>query len=179
MQLDPIKIDFNVTENYLGRVAAGQTIRVTLDAFPGATFDGAVTAVDAGVDAKSRNVALRGELANPEMKLRPGLFARVGLELGRRENALVVPEQALWPQGNKQNVYVVQDGKANLVEVTTGIRRDGKVELLSGVTPDSLVIVAGQLKIMMPGQPVAPVGATPANAAASKPAAPTPQKPQG
>ena len=171
VMLDPVKIDFRVPENYLGRVAAGQTIHVTLDAFPGATFDGVVTAIEPTVDPNSRNVALRGELANPDLKLRPGLFARVGLELGRRENALVVPEQALWPQGNKQNVYVIENGTAKLVEVKTGVRQDGKVELLSGVTPDSLVIVAGQLKIG-PGSPVAPVGVAPPKAAA----APAPPK---
>lgn len=167
VQLDPIKIDFRVPEVYLGRLAAGQRLDVVLDAFPAAKFEGKVNAVDASIDPNARNVALRGEIANPEGALKPGLFARVTLELGRRENAMLVPEQALWPQGAKQFVYVIDAGKAALSEVTTGLRKNGEVELLSGVTPESLVVTAGQLKIG-PGMPVAPIGAKPAAAAAAR-----------
>ena len=155
-QVDPLKLDVRVPEIYLARVAAGQKLSAELDAFPGQKFAGSVAAVDPQLDPNGRSVVLRASLANPDGKLRPGLFARVSLELGKRENAMLLPEQALWPQGEKQMVYVVKDGKADLVEVKIGARRAGWVEILSGLTPQSEVVTAGQLKIG-PGAAVAPV----------------------
>ena len=166
VQLDPLKLEFRVPEIHLGKIATGQVVAVELDAFPGEKFPGTVYAVDAMVDPQARNVALRAELDNEDGRLRPGLFARVSLELGSKADALLVPEQALWPQGDKQFVYVVKDGKADLVEVTTGVRENGKVEIVSGLAPDAIVITAGQLKIG-PGSPVLAVpaaGAAPAKA---------------
>jgi membrane fusion protein (multidrug efflux system) len=159
-QIDPIKLDFRVPEVFLGRVAADQPVRVQVDAFPGQTFDGRVYAIDPQLDAQGRSVVLRASLENDDAKLRPGLFARVTLEFGRRDGALLVPEQALWPQGERQFVYVVKDGKAELVEVETGQRRAGMVEIRKGLTPESVVITAGQLKIG-PGMPVQPVKTDP------------------
>lgn len=155
-QVDPLKLDVRVPEVQLARVAAGQKLTAELDAFPGQKFTGQVAAVDPQIDPKERSVVLRASLANPDGKLRPGLFARVAIELGKRENAMQIPEQALWPQGEKQMVYVVKDGKADLVEVKIGARKAGWVEIVSGLTPQSEVITAGQLKIG-PGAPVAPV----------------------
>ena len=162
-----LKLDVRVPEVYLARVAAGQKLSAELDAFPGQKFTGAVAAVDPQLDPNGRSVVLRASLANPDGKLRPGLFARVTLELGKRENAMLLPEQALWPQGEKQMVYVVKDGKAELVEVKIGARRAGWVEIVSGLTPQSEVITAGQLKIG-PGAPVAPVGGASGAQASSK-----------
>ncbi len=165
-QIDPIKLDFRVPEVYLGRAAADQVVSVTVDAFPGQTFAGHVYAIDPQLDTQGRAVVLRALLENDEGRLRPGLFARVTLEFGRRENALLVPESALWPQGAKQFVYTVVGGKAALVPVTIGARRAGMVEIVSGIAADTEVITAGQLKI----GPDAPVQAINAPAAAPKPA---------
>lgn len=155
-QVDPLKLDVRVPEVYLARLAAGQKLSVELDAFPGQSFHGSVAAIDPQLDPNGRSVVLRASLGNPDGKLRPGLFARVTLELGKRENALQIPEQALWPQGEKQMVYVVKDGKAELVEVKIGARKAGWVEIVSGLTARDEVITAGQLKIG-PGMHVAPV----------------------
>jgi membrane fusion protein (multidrug efflux system) len=155
-QLDPIKLDVRVPEMYVGRVQPGQAAQASVDAFPGRTFTGAVYAIDPQLDPNGRSLVLRASLANAEERLRPGQFARVTLALSTRADALTVPEQALWPMGGKQFVYVVKDGKAELAPVTIGLRRDGRVEILSGLTPDAEVITAGQMKIG-PGTPVAPV----------------------
>jgi membrane fusion protein, multidrug efflux system len=79
--------------------------------------------------------------------LRPGLFARVTLVLNEREDAIQVPEQALVPQGQDQFVFKIEDGKAAFTKVTTGIRREGMVEIVEGLAPDDEVVTAGQLKI--------------------------------
>lgn len=155
-QLDPMKLDLKVPETYVGRVRAGQKVEAMLDAFPGRKFEGEVYAIDPQLDPQGRSLVLRASVANPEGQLRPGQFARVALALATRTGAMTVPEQALWPMGGKQFVYVVKAGKAELVPVTIGIRRDGKVEITSGLTADASVITAGQMKIG-PGMPVAPL----------------------
>jgi membrane fusion protein (multidrug efflux system) len=159
-QLDPIKLDFRVPEVHLARVAPGQAVDIEVDAFPGRRFVGKVFAIDPQLDPNGRSVVLRASIDNPDGVLRPGLFARVALAFGERANALMVPEQALWPIGEKQNVYVIEDGKAALKEVETGVRRQGMVEIVKGITPESVVITAGQIKI----GPGAPVQALPAPA---------------
>lgn len=158
VQVDPLKVDFRVPETLASRVAAGQDVTVSLDAFPGEPFEGKVYAVDPQVDVQTRSVMLRATIPNHEGRLRPGLFANVRVELSRRADSLTIPEQALWPQGGKQFVYVIRAGKSELQEVRLGKRTAGRVEILSGLVPDSDVIIAGQLKIG-PGSPVVPLGA--------------------
>lgn len=166
-QTDPLKLDFRIPETQATRAAPGQTVRIAVDAFPGESFTGKVYAVDPQVDVNTRSVMLRATLANPGGKLRPGQFANVQLALAERANALTIPEQALWPQGGKQFVYVVRAGKAELVEIRIGKRSAGRVEVQTGLKPEDEIIIAGQMKIF-PGAAVAPLGA--------KPAAPAPKQ---
>jgi membrane fusion protein (multidrug efflux system) len=109
-QIDPLKVDFRVPEVFLAAVRAGQRIAVSVDALAGEQFAGEVMAVDPLVDAAGRSIVIRARLANPDDKLRPGVFARVGLTLAERENAVFVPEQSLVPQGDKHFVFKVVDG---------------------------------------------------------------------
>jgi len=155
-QIDPLKADFRVAEAYLGAVRPGQRIELGVDAFPGQAFAGEVFAIDPLVDESGRSILLRARLPNPDNVLRPGLFARVTLVLNEREGAIQVPEQALVPQGQDQFVFKVEDGKAVLTKVVTGIRREGMVEIVDGLTPDDEVVTAGQLKLR-DGAEVAPV----------------------
>lgn len=146
-QIDPLKADFRVAEVYLAAVRPGQRIELSADAFPGETFTGEVYAIDPLIDESGRSIVLRARLPNPDNRLRPGLFVRVTLVLNERNDAIQIPEQALVPQGQDQFVFRVVDGKAALTKVTAGIRRDGMVEIIEGLSPDDQVVTAGQLKI--------------------------------
>jgi membrane fusion protein (multidrug efflux system) len=145
--LGSMKLDFRVPETYLARLQAGQTLAVRVDAYPDQLFDGAIYAIEPGVDEETRTVLLRARLPNKNNKLRPGLFARVSLVLERRENALVVPEQAIVPVGQKTFVYRVVEGKVAMTPVTLGLRRPGQVEIVEGVNVGDMVVTDGQLKI--------------------------------
>lgn len=147
VDIDPIKVDFRISEKFLAAVRAGQPIEIGVDAFPGRTFKGEVYAVDPSVDAGGRSVVLRARVDNKEQMLRPGLFARVTLIMQLKPEALTVPEQALMPRGDDQFVYKVVDGKAVQTKVTIGTRRDGRVEVTGGLTPDDIVVTAGQQKL--------------------------------
>jgi membrane fusion protein (multidrug efflux system) len=152
-QIDPIKVDFRIPELVLPAVGVGNEIRITIDAFPGRSFAGRVTAIDPLVDERGRSLLVRASIANPEEALRPGLFARVSLTLSVKPDALWVAEEALVPQGGKQFVFRIVDqgeGKPKTVErveVTTGLRRPGEVEIESGVRGGDLVVVAGVTKV--------------------------------
>ncbi|MGE0667580.1 MAG: efflux RND transporter periplasmic adaptor subunit [Sphingomonadales bacterium] len=145
--IDPIKLEFRVPELYLAQVAMGQTVKFQLDALPGQTFEAEVYAIDPQVDVDGRSLAIRARAPNAERLLRPGLFARASLGLARHENAILIPEEAIIPQGTDHFVYKVVAGKATMTQVKPGIRRDGVVEIVSGLTPRDTVVTAGQLKL--------------------------------
>jgi len=177
VRLDPMEVDFSVPESELTRIAAGQKVSVSVDAFEGELFDGEVTAIEPAIDPNSRSAKLRARINNPGSKLRPGQFARVALGTDRQQGAaLLLPEQALMQDGDTRFVYTIVDGKAKRVEIKTGQRVPGKVEVVSGLKPGDQVITAGQTKPMMHdgvGVMVLPANAPPpqgAPAAATAPA---------
>ena len=145
--IDPLKVDFRVPEMYMQQVQVGQPLSIALDALPGKTFDGRVTAVNPLLDAAGRSVVIRAQVRNADTSLRPGMFARVRLVTKLPQESLVVPEQALVPQGTDQYVFKVIDGKAVRGKVEIGQRRDGKAEIVSGIGADDVIVTAGQLKL--------------------------------
>jgi membrane fusion protein (multidrug efflux system) len=144
--IDPLKVDFRVPEMYLSKVGVGQQLTLRLDALPGQERQGLVYAVSPLVDAGGRSILLRATVANKDSVLRPGMFARVQL-LFNQDKALVVPEAALSPSGETQYVYRVKDGRAERREVTIGERREGRVEILTGVAAGDQLVVAGMQRV--------------------------------
>jgi membrane fusion protein (multidrug efflux system) len=145
--IDPVKVDFRIPERFLSSLSVGQRIRVGVDAFPGRGFEGEVYAIDPQIDPAGRSIAIRARIDNPDQVLRPGLFARVRLILDERPEALVVPEQALVPDGEQRYVFRVRDGQARRTEVRIGQRRSGQVEIVDGLAAGDTVVTAGQLKL--------------------------------
>jgi membrane fusion protein (multidrug efflux system) len=145
--IDPVKADFRVPEKFLPAIKVGQDIRITVDAFPGETFDGKVYAIDPRIDVAGRSLLVRAKVPNKDQQLRPGLFARVTVLLKLKEDALTVPEQAIVPQGDSQYVFKIDGGKVKLTKVTLGMRRSGRVEILDGLSANDQVVTAGQLKL--------------------------------
>ena len=162
-QVDPLKVDFRVPEIYYTTVKLGQTIKLTIDALPGETFEGTIYAMDPLIDAGGRAIVLRAHVPNGNDRLRPGLFARVSLVYDTHPNALLIPESAIVPFGSKKFVFRVVDGKAVQTEIKVGEYVNGKVEVLEGLKEGETVVTAGQLKIA-DGMPVAPISNEPAPA---------------
>lgn len=160
-----IKVDFRIPENYLSKIHPNQEIAVKLDAYPGEEFKGRVYAVEPVVDERTRTIAMRARIPNKGFKLKPGMFVRVVITLDSRPNAVVVPEQAIWPQGKDSFVFRVVDGKAALTKVDIGNRAPGTVEILKGLAANDMVITDGQMKLK-DGAPVTVIGAPPAAPAA-------------
>ena len=137
---------------------------------PGEEFKGHVYAVEPIVDERTRTIAMRARIPNKGFKLKPGMFVRVAVTLDSRPNAVVVPEQAIWPQGKDSFVFRVVDGKAMLTKVDIGNRAPGTVEIVKGLAENDMVITDGQMKLK-DGAPVSVIGLPPA-APATAPTAP-------
>jgi len=162
-----LKLDFRLPENYLGRLRARQEALVRLDAWPEENFRGEIYAIEPAVDEQTRTVLIRARVPNPGARLKPGMFARVVLVLETRDNAIVVPEQALVPQGKERFVYRLNDGKAMLTRIDLGVRRPGEVEVRGGLAAGDTIIVDGHLRLR-DGAPVSVLADKAAPAAEAK-----------
>lgn len=149
-----MKIDFKIPEIYLPQVKTGQTLNIKLSSFPAQDFAGEVVAISPQISEQGRNILVRAILPNADNLLRPGLFAKVKL-LIKEENAIVIPEEAIIPQGNQFLVYLYQDEKVTPMPVKIKQRLKGKVAV-TGINVDDVVITAGQLKLQ-PGSPITPI----------------------
>jgi len=145
-----MKLDFNVPSIYLATLTRGTPIEAVSPAFPGRRFSGTVSSIDSRVDPVTRSIVVRALIDNSDELLKPGLLMSVELMKNERE-ALMIPEEALIPMGDKNVVMLVDDTKSPAVAeqrpVVIGARRVGEVEILEGLAPGDKVITHGTLKV--------------------------------
>ena len=165
-QLDPIYLDFSLPEQRIGQLVEGSMVRATVDAMPGAVFDGKVTAIEPLVDPNTRNFKVQATLPNPDRAVRPGGFAKVGFDLGGARDVVVIPQTAVSfnPYGNA--VFVIskvkrKDGETDMQGkpltgdklivtqrfVKTGATRGDLVAITDGLKPGEQVVTSGLLKL--------------------------------
>ena len=165
--LDPIRVDFPMPEQAIGKLSVGQTIELTVDAFPGQVFKGEIQSLDARVAQDTRTLLVRGLLANPQNRLLPGMFANVIVLAGAPAEVITVPRTAVTYSLYGDSVYVVKpappkdgqtqpakDGQAGAPQliaerrfVKSGQARDDRVAVVSGLEVGEQVITTGQLKL--------------------------------
>ena len=159
-KIDPVYVDFTLTEADYGRIAEGLKVSVTLNAYPGQVFVGKIVTTDARLSDSNRMIMVRAEIANPDKKLVPGMYANVTVDAGAPETVVTVPQTAVTYSLYGDNVFVVnatkvkdKDGKdvdELVIErrfVKTGPVRDGRVSIVSGIKDGDKVVTAGQNKI--------------------------------
>lgn len=183
--IDAIFVDFRLPERFQARVQRGQTALVNMDALPGRRYTAQIQAIDPLIDANGRSVGVRACIDNRHLQLRPGMFARVNAVFDVREDARVIPEEAIVPQGGKQFVIKLLDDPAasgksasgqkitQRVEVKVGLRSPGRVEVLEGLSAGDMVITSGQQRVQKDGTRVsmmAVAGAARQSASAASPA---------
>ena len=138
--ISTIKLDFAVPETFIAALRPGLDIEAITSAYPGELFKGKVVSVDSRVDVATRSVAIRAQIPNPDTRLKPGMLMVVDLIKDRRQS-LLVPEEALAPENNKNYVFVVgADNTVSRVEIVMGRRRVGAVEVLEGLSEGDLVV---------------------------------------
>ena len=170
--IEAIFVDFRLPERFQSRVQRGQTALVDIDALPGRRYAAQIQAIDPLIDANGRSVGVRACIDNRQLQLRPGMFARVNAVFNVREDARVIPEEAIVPQGGKQYVIKLLDDPAAVgkpapgskitqrVEVRVGLRSPGRVEILDGLSAGETIITAGQQRVQKDGTRVTVVAAS-------------------
>jgi membrane fusion protein, multidrug efflux system len=155
--LNAVLLDFRLPERFQAQIRAGQKVQLTVDALPNRPFFATVQAVDPLIEANGRSVGVRACIDNRQQQLRPGMFARVNVVLGVRENARVIPEEAIIPQGGRTFVVKVVAGEqpdvlvSERVAVKLGLRQPGKVEILEGLAVNDTVVTAGHQRLQKDG----------------------------
>ncbi|GIL38043.1 efflux RND transporter periplasmic adaptor subunit [Roseiterribacter gracilis] len=143
-----MRLEFAVPDSLLANVAPGQVVKAYLgDGSDARAVTGTVRAVDTRLSAGSRQAMVQASLPNESRNLRPGMFLRVRLELSRRDNVVLVPEEALVTSSGTQFVYVVQNGKAVRRPVTIGSTVDGLAEVRKGVEEGEQIVTRGTIKL--------------------------------
>lgn len=150
-QLDPIYADYALPERFVRDIALDQQVTVSVQSFPGQSFDGRITAVNPGIDPGTRNIRMQATLDNPAAQLRPGMFAEVRVLLPGRNEVLTVPQTAVTYTPYGDSVFIIEENDGVLTvqrrQVETGEVRAGRVALLRGVEAAERVVSAGHLKL--------------------------------
>ncbi|HXE89644.1 MAG TPA: efflux RND transporter periplasmic adaptor subunit [Terriglobales bacterium] len=154
--LHPIYVNFGVPQQVAGQVKVGHNVRVTTDDLAGVEFEGRVTAIDSIVDERTRNVQVQATLANPQGKLRPGMFVRAALGLGASRPVVTLPASAISYAPYGDSVFVVSDLTDQNGRTYRGVRqqfvkvegaRGDQVGVVSGVNPGDEVVTSGVFKL--------------------------------
>lgn len=159
--LDPIWVDFPMPEQNVGKLRVGQTLELTVDAYPGKVYTGTVTSLDARVSQETRTLLVRGSLPNPDRTLLPGMFANVAVLSGAPAKLVTVPRTAVTYSLYGDSVYVLKPKEGQpapakpedtvyVVErrfIRSGQVRDERVAIVSGLAQGEQVVTSGQVKL--------------------------------
>jgi membrane fusion protein, multidrug efflux system len=154
--LSELYANFTVTEKDSGQLKVGQIVRIGVDAYPGRSFEGKITAIEPQIASDTRNIRVQATVANPDRILKPGMFATTTVVLPEKPPVLTVPETAVDYTLYGDSVFLItekkeDDGKTSLTAVRTfvrsGNRVKGRAEILSGLKPGDRVVAVGQLKL--------------------------------
>jgi cobalt-zinc-cadmium efflux system membrane fusion protein len=153
IDISRVWIDANVFEKDLERVRNGQQVKLTVPAFPGATFTGRVILVNSVVDPDTRTVKVRTEVPNADGRLKPDMFANVEIVTDVNRNAISVPQSAVLEDGGKSVVFVAENGGYKKREVTAGIKGNDQVEIINGLAAGDKVVVKGNYLLLQQSKP--------------------------
>ncbi len=141
--ISPQRAAFQIPERYAERLKVGQTVTFNVAALQGRAFTGRVDFVDPQVQLPARTITVKAVVPNPRRELAAGMFIEVRLETTRRENAVVVPEEAVLALPRGTVIWVINGDKPEQREVTLGVRSPGSVEILTGISAGDRVVVGG------------------------------------
>ena len=144
MDLSKVKIEIHVSERDVGKIHIGQKANITVDAYPGKKFHGEVSNINPAADPMTRSFAVEITVANPEMKLRAGMFARVEIVTAERKNVLLIPVDGILSKGSKSYAFVVENGKARKRPLQLGLQEGSMVQVVSGLQEGEKIITIGK-----------------------------------
>lgn len=150
MQIDPLKVSLNISEQYFPLIKKGMKAEVTADVYKNAKFTGTVYLIAPTVNSGTRSFNVELELPNRNDLLKPGMFVRVSMDLGQVETFVVPAYTVLVQEGtNTRFVFIEKDNIAERVEVSIGKRFDDQLEIISsGIKEGDMLVTEGQAKLI-------------------------------
>jgi membrane fusion protein (multidrug efflux system) len=146
--LDPIEVEFTLAEIDSSKVELGHPVEISIAPYPDETFLATVNMISPTIDPRTRTLRVKAELPNPDGRIRPGLFAHTDLGVSEREDAIVVPNDAVVQRADGAVIFRLNDSdRVERVLVETGVQLEGWVEISSGLSPGDVVVVRGQSRI--------------------------------
>jgi RND family efflux transporter, MFP subunit len=152
--VDPMKVEFDVAAKYIPYLNNGQKVRVAVDTYPNQQFEGKIDEIDVMVNPGTQTIKVRASIDNSKRLLKPGMFVRVALTVGSKDNSLIAPEEAIVTAGDQHYVWKVIEhpdypGKFLVfrVPVQIGIQENDRVEIRRGLREDDIVITVGHNKV--------------------------------
>lgn len=148
MQIQPVKILINISEEYFPQVKIGTPVQIKLDVYEGKIYQGKVSLIYPTIDPSTRTFQAQVSIANANSEIRPGMFARATVNFGTKER-VVVPDKAVIKQTgtNDRYVYVLNGDIVNYTKVQLGKKVGSIYEIMSGVEAGQKVVVAGQSRL--------------------------------
>jgi len=153
MDLSRVWIDANVFEKDLQQVRPGQEVKLTVPAFPGSTFSGKVILINSVVDPDTRTVKVRTEVANPDGRLKPDMFANVQIVTALNRTAISIPQSAVLNDEGKTVVFVADGNGYKKRQVQAGIQNNDRVEIIDGLAAGDKVVVKGNYLLLQQSKP--------------------------
>ena len=141
-----LKLEFGIAEKYISQPLTNKKVSFTVPGYKDEFF-AQVYAIDYRVDEATRTIGVRARTDNRDGRLVPGMFAEITLITDERENAILVPTEAVVPDMNEKRVWVLRGGKAVLTPVTSGNRTQNMIEILSGISVGDTVITSGLMQL--------------------------------
>lgn len=142
-QLDKVKVDFTIPEQYSNIITIGKQVEIEMDAVKNARKKAVIVAVEPQVNQDTRNLLIRAILENGNAN--PGAFVKVYVDAGNNDKAIMVPTNSIIPEDKNNQLILVKNGKASFVDVQTGYRQADNVEITKGLSPGDTVVVTGVL----------------------------------
>jgi len=151
-QIDPVKIEFSIPEKYKTNLTDNMEIKFTVEG-SGRIYSARIYALESKLDAETRSIRIRALAPNPDRSLFPGSFVSIKLNLFPGKSSLFITARAIVPLIDGEQVFIVKGGKVVATKVTTGVRTDTDVEILSGIQANDTLITSGLLQVKE-GMPV-------------------------
>jgi RND family efflux transporter MFP subunit len=147
--MDPrlLWIDAEIFERDISKIRAGQTVRISVPAFPSQIFTGKISYISDVLNERTRTVTVRSEVENSDLKLKPGMFADIEILLNNKNRVLVLPSEAVLDDGNDHVVFLKVEGEYVPRVVELGVQENGFLEILQGVEEGDEVVTVGNYQL--------------------------------
>lgn len=149
MQISPVKLKFNINETFYNKVKLGMSVKTKVDVFGNEEFSGKISLIAPTIDPATRTFMVEAQFSNGNQKLRPGMFGRVELNLGKAKKVIISDKAVIKQSGtNNKYVFIEKNGSVEYRQVELGRRMGDKYELLSGVNDGENVVISGQTNLL-------------------------------